>query len=471
MIENRYMRNQYTSIFKTSREYIINTNEKTMIRLPFSKEEGIFYIMNSNIFTLDKLTEYFTHKEINKLCKYKTIIKYTEEKNDKGFLSRQEGFFSLITSDYVSYEKKIEESNILLLGAGAIGTHVYWNLLSIGVKNITIVDYDVIEESNLNRQLFYDYKDIGNKKVEVLLQKGQLKNKEANIKILDLKITSQNQVYNLIQNYSLVIKAIDTPDEITYWINEACVKQEIPYIAGGFLDNKGIVGPIYIPGKSEFCLDCYTIDKSTKRISKNNSGTIAPLTAIVASKISIILMKIIMDDLLEPILDKNYTYDFLINEWEVEKQQLLKESCETCGKTNQKQQNKNNILPFIGAFILSVLTSTISIITKVPFLPIGIPLYFVTFSLLTIKKRSLKEITIFAFNYTFSFIICFLIIIVIFNYKQIFPNLIITNIITTLSSLFVGGIISQIILFWISVLISIVKIKIQEVKYDSGTKY
>lgn len=63
---------------------------------------------------------------------------------------------------------ELKDKNILIFGAGAIGTHISWGLVSMGIKNITIVDYDEIELSNLNRQLFYKITDVGKSKIEVL---------------------------------------------------------------------------------------------------------------------------------------------------------------------------------------------------------------------------------------------------------------------------------------------------------------
>lgn len=458
-MKNYYMINPYSSIFKTSKEYIVNSSDEFIIKFPFSNKEGIDFILNKKKFTLDELSVFFTSSEKERLIRYHTVIPYIEKRTSDDFLSRQEGFFSLFSSEYSTYEERIKKNNVLLLGAGAIGTHVYWNLLSIGVKNITIVDYDIIEESNLNRQLFYDYEDLGSKKVDILLKKGQLKNREANIKIIDSRINTESQMFALVRDYDFIIKAIDTPDEISYWLNNACIKYKKPYIAGGFIDTRGIVGPIYIPGKSSCCLNCYTLDSTTQRVSSNQNGTIAPLTTIVASKMSMISMKIIIDDFLDPILNKNYTYDFITDEWSVEKQELIKERCETCGNLNKVIKKKNNLSPFLGSFVACLIAGAISFVSRSPFLLLGIPLYFTLYLLLTIKINNLKDISIFTFNYSSNFILCFLLISSLFNVSQLFPSLIFSNVITTISSLFIGGVIIQIILFWISILISIFRLK------------
>lgn len=458
MTQTYYIFNKYSSIFKTSTEYLINSSDSSRIMIPFKKEKGIHFLLDNNPFTLEKLAKYFSPKEIELLIQNYNILEYNDsiEKKEESILSRQRGFFSLVSKKYDSYETKIEEANILLLGAGAIGTHVFWNLLSIGVKNITIVDYDTVELSNLNRQLFYDLNDLGVKKIDVLHKKGTLKNKNLNIKKLDLKITNENQISELIKKHSFVIKAIDSPDEVTYWINNACVKYKKPYLAGGFLDNLGIVGPIYIPGRSQNCLNCYTLDKKTVQLTTHN-GTLAPLTTIVASKISMLAMKIIIDDFLAPIIDKNFIYDFITDEWLTEKQVLLKDHCDTCNNVREQPKEEYINNRFLAlAIIINLISSFLSIYTNQPHFLYAMPMYFIFPIAISFKEKRMKNKAILNYNFSFVFILSFLIIGTIVNRNQLFIDSTLTTILTTIVSLFTGGVIFQTILFWVSTLLTFI---------------
>ena len=65
----------------------------------------------------------------------------------------------------------LKKKKVLILGCGGIGSHVGWNLTALGVGELTLVDHDTVEISNLNRQLLYDEQDVGKNKVDVLKEK------------------------------------------------------------------------------------------------------------------------------------------------------------------------------------------------------------------------------------------------------------------------------------------------------------
>jgi len=97
--------------------------------------------------------------------------------------------------------EKLQNLKVLICGVGGVGGYALDCLYRSGVKNITIIDYDIFDETNQNRQIGSEF--VGRKKVEVLakLYKG--------IEGIDLKLTPQN-IENLnIKNYDIIIDAID----------------------------------------------------------------------------------------------------------------------------------------------------------------------------------------------------------------------------------------------------------------------
>jgi len=97
--------------------------------------------------------------------------------------------------------EKLQKLNVLICGVGGVGGHALECLYKSGVKNITIIDYDVYEITNQNRQIGSEF--IGRKKVEVLakIYKG--------ITPIDLKLTPQNIKNINFNEYDIVIDAID----------------------------------------------------------------------------------------------------------------------------------------------------------------------------------------------------------------------------------------------------------------------
>ena len=106
---------------------------------------------------------------------------------------------------------KISNLNILLVGLGGAGSFVFESLIRAGVNNLTIVDYDVVTLSNINRQLVANINTIGRKKIDVAIEHAKEINNKINIKALDIKITSEN-INNLKSDYDFIVDACDSID-------------------------------------------------------------------------------------------------------------------------------------------------------------------------------------------------------------------------------------------------------------------
>lgn len=106
---------------------------------------------------------------------------------------------------------KISNLNILLVGLGGVGSFVFESLIRAGVNNLTIVDYDVVTLSNINRQLVANLNTVGRKKIDVAIEHAKEINNKINIKALDIKITSEN-INNLKNDYDFIVDACDSID-------------------------------------------------------------------------------------------------------------------------------------------------------------------------------------------------------------------------------------------------------------------
>ena len=104
----------------------------------------------------------------------------------------------------------IKNKKVLLIGVGGVGSAALETLVRSGFNNITVVDYDIIDESNLNRQLITNNTNIGNKKVEEAIKRALLINKDIIINGIQLKLDDNNIKEILSNNYDYVIDACDT---------------------------------------------------------------------------------------------------------------------------------------------------------------------------------------------------------------------------------------------------------------------
>jgi len=226
---------------------------------PISIEKIMDSLLKDSQFTkdeVDQLIESLIVEDI--LVDYKDFIKL---KKDNRF-NRQLLFFSMFTGykKAIVCHKRLKKSAITILGMGSIGGSVASQLVRSGIETINIVDSDVVEESNIERQLLYEIKDLGQMKVTSAAEK--LKNINPNIHINSFckTIRSVEDVSLLIKKTDFVLCTIDKPSrEIREIVNSACVKNNIPALFCGFSEYLGLVGPFVVPHKSA-CLNCIKLE-------------------------------------------------------------------------------------------------------------------------------------------------------------------------------------------------------------------
>jgi adenylyltransferase/sulfurtransferase len=134
-------------------------------------------------------------------------------------------------------QAKLKQSRVLVIGAGGLGCPLIQYLVSCGVGTIGIVDFDVIEHSNLHRQVLYGPQDVGRKKAEVAKERSLAQNPDAVIEIFDCALTDEN-AEELISPFDLVIDGCD--NFLTrYTVNDICVKLKKPLVYGSILGFQG----------------------------------------------------------------------------------------------------------------------------------------------------------------------------------------------------------------------------------------
>ncbi|NAL77418.1 ThiF family adenylyltransferase [Nitrososphaera sp. AFS] len=148
--------------------------------------------------------------------------------------------------------EKLRSAKICVVGTGGIGNPVVTQLTAMGVGKLTIVDRDVIEISNLHRQHLYNQGDLGKVKVEVAAERLKRINPHVEIEAVPVSITKYT-AESVVRGMDLVIDALDSVDA-RYALNDACIKNNIPFIYGGALGMLGSVCTI-LPNKSA-CLRC-----------------------------------------------------------------------------------------------------------------------------------------------------------------------------------------------------------------------
>lgn len=118
-------------------------------------------------------------------------------------------------------QEKLLKSKVLVIGAGGLGSPVAYYLVAAGVGEIGILDSDVVDLSNLQRQILHTSKDIGKLKVQSAKEKLNALNPDTKINIYNTRLNAKNAL-EIIKDYDLVIESTDVFAS-KFLVNDACV--------------------------------------------------------------------------------------------------------------------------------------------------------------------------------------------------------------------------------------------------------
>tara|TARA_Y100000310_G_scaffold56844_1_gene52140 strand:+ start:2438 stop:3592 length:1155 start_codon:yes stop_codon:yes gene_type:complete len=134
-------------------------------------------------------------------------------------------------------QEKLKEAKILIVGAGGLGSPAALYLAAAGVGTIGIVDFDNVEESNLQRQVIHSTKSVGTKKTESAKKSILDLNPNIKVEIYDEKLDSKNAL-EIIKKYDVVMDGSDNfPTK--YLVNDACVLAKKPNVYGSIFRFEG----------------------------------------------------------------------------------------------------------------------------------------------------------------------------------------------------------------------------------------
>lgn len=152
-------------------------------------------------------------------------------------------------------QRKLKSAKVLVVGTGGLGSPLLLYLAAAGVGTIGILDFDVVDDSNLQRQVLFSTDDIGESKAKAAKKKLEKLNPHIKLIVHETKLTSANAL-EIIKDYDLVADGTDN-FPTRYLVNDACVILGKPNVYASifrfegqvsvfnYTDQKGVTGPNY----------------------------------------------------------------------------------------------------------------------------------------------------------------------------------------------------------------------------------
>jgi molybdopterin/thiamine biosynthesis adenylyltransferase len=178
-------------------------------------------------------------------------------------------------------QERLQSARVLVVGAGALGNEVVKNLALLGLGTTYLIDYDVVEPSNLSRSVLFREQDGGQPKADVAARRARELNPEITIIpihgncITDLGL-------GLFALVDLVIGCLDNR-EARLWVNRQCWKAGTPWIDAGIQEIQGVV-KVFVPPDSA-CYECAMTERDYQLLNLRYSCPLLSRDQIISGKV------------------------------------------------------------------------------------------------------------------------------------------------------------------------------------------
>ena len=180
----------------------------------------------------------------------------------------------------------LQSKKVLIVGVGGVGQYIACSLVTNGIEQLSIVDFDVVEMSNLNRQILLNEEDINQKKVLVVKKALYSKNHDAKINTLDLKVDESN-VLELIKDHDVIVDAVDNW-KTKLILSNASFKLHKPLLHVGVDGEKGQ----YCLFTNKSLLDVVSNDV----LSEPRDGVMGPMVGVLSSLAALELLRYLSNE-------------------------------------------------------------------------------------------------------------------------------------------------------------------------------
>jgi molybdopterin/thiamine biosynthesis adenylyltransferase/rhodanese-related sulfurtransferase len=203
---------------------------------------------------------------------------------------------------------KLLDSRVLLLGAGGLGSPAALYLAAAGVGTLGVVDMDVVDESNLQRQILHNVERLGERKVDSAKKTLTALNPDVNVVTHDVRLGADN-IVEIISDYDVVVDGTDN-FPVRYLLNDAALKVGVPVVHGSIFRFEG-QATVFKPFDGP-CYRCLIPEPPPADMAPScaEAGVLGVLPGIVGSIQALEAIKLLLD-LGDPLVGRLLAYDSL----------------------------------------------------------------------------------------------------------------------------------------------------------------
>ncbi|MGQ0562083.1 MAG: molybdopterin-synthase adenylyltransferase MoeB [Gemmatimonadota bacterium] len=231
-------------------------------------------------------------------------------------------------------QEKLKNGKVLLVGTGGLGSPLALYLAAAGVGTLGLVDFDVVDETNLQRQVLHGTSDVGRPKLESARDRMREINPYINVQLHNARLTSENAL-EILAPYDLVADGTDN-FPTRYLVNDACVLLGKPNVYGSIFQFEGQVS--VFAAQDGPCYRCLFREPPPPGLvpSCAEGGVLGVLPGIVGSLQALEVLKLILG-VGEPLIGRLQLFDGLKFKWR-ELRIRKNPACPVCGENRTQHE-------------------------------------------------------------------------------------------------------------------------------------
>jgi adenylyltransferase/sulfurtransferase len=188
-------------------------------------------------------------------------------------------------------QARISRGTVLLVGAGGIGNTVAAQLAASGIEELLVADFDRIDETNLSRQFLFGPDDVGEHKVNVLLQRLGDINPDVRVTPIPSRLDKDN-LAQFVERADIVVDGSDN-FQTRFAVVDACIAAGKPLVTGSAIRLEGqvaVFGPDY---KTSPCYRCLYTEADESLDSCAGNGVLGPVPGVVGALVAVEVLKLL----------------------------------------------------------------------------------------------------------------------------------------------------------------------------------
>jgi adenylyltransferase/sulfurtransferase len=188
-------------------------------------------------------------------------------------------------------QQRLHDAHVVIMGVGGLGSPAAMYLAAAGVGILTLVDFDTVDNSNLQRQIVHTIDSVGESKVSSAKNTLLKINPETTIHCIDQRLT-QDALEALIAETSCVIDATDNFAS-RFLINRACVSRKVALVSAAAIQFEGQISVFDLRKEDSACYACLYAETGEENTNCSDNGILAPVVGILGSMQALEAIKVI----------------------------------------------------------------------------------------------------------------------------------------------------------------------------------